>query len=203
MYTPNEFKPNNIEEVKKFIFDNSFGILLNQIDGSITGTHIPLELDIDTDGKDILFGHLSKANPQSQHLKDGDEVLAIFNGPHTYVSSSWYEKENAPTWNYIAVHVYGQIKILDDKTLMTCLRKLVNKHEKASQNPISLDDMSEQTLNQVRGILGFYIEINDIQATYKLSQNRNNTDYQNIIFELKKTKNPHSVEIAELMKTIR
>lgn len=200
MYIPKAFKHENLEDIKQFIFDNSFGILLNQVHHRVVGTHIPLELDVDTNAKDILFGHLSKANPQSQHLNDGDEVLVIFNGPHAYVSSSWYEKENAPTWNYIAVHVYGHIKIIDDKTLMTCLKKLVDKHEKASHNPISIDDMSEPTLNQVHGILGFFIDINEIQATYKLSQNKNDTDYHNIIFELNKTGNAQSIEIAEYMK---
>lgn len=202
MYTPSVFKNENLEDVKKFIFDNSFGILLNQVQGRITGTHIPLEIDIDENANDILFGHLSKANPQSLNLNDGDEVLAIFNGPHAYISSSWYQKENAPTWNYIAVHVYGRIKILDNKTLMICLNKLVNKHEKFSEKPISLDDMSEETLNQVQGVLGFYIEITEIQATYKLSQNRNKTDYQNIIFKLNKSGKEQSILIADYMKNI-
>lgn len=203
MYTPEEFKPKDLADVKKFIRHNSFGILLNVSNGSITGSHIPLELDVDDHAKHILFGHLSKANPQSHQLKNNDEVLAIFNGPHAYVSSSWYEKENAPTWNYIAVHVYGKIKIIDDKTLMSCLKKIVDKHEKSSQNPISMNDMSKQTLNQIRGILGFHIEIDNIEATYKLSQNRNDTDFKNIIFELNKTKKPQAIKIAKYMGRIR
>lgn len=203
MYTPEEFEPKDLADVKKFIRHNSFGILLNVSNGSVTGSHIPLELDVDANTKDILFGHLSKANPQSHQLKDNDEVLAIFNGPHAYISSSWYEKENAPTWNYIAMHVYGKIKIIDDKTLMSCLRKLVDKHEKSSQRPISIDDMSKQTLNQIRGILGFYVEIDKIEATYKLSQNRNDTDFKNIIFELNKTKDLNAIKISEYMRKIR
>ena len=89
-----------------------------------------MALDIDENGEDVLVGHMSKLNPQWGNFHDNEEVLAIFNGPHTYVSSSWYEKENVPTWNYIAVHVYGKIKIIVGAELLNSLRKLVDKYEK-------------------------------------------------------------------------
>ena len=202
MYTPEKYKPTKIEDIKQFIRDNSFGILLNYSDDKILGTHIPLELDVDR-GNDILFGHTSKANPQSKSFRNNDEVLVIYNGPHSYISSSWYEKPDAPTWNYIAVHVYGHIKLIDDRTLMDCLNKLVNKYEKASKNPISLKNMPPKTLSQTKGILGFFIEISEIQATYKLSQDKNDADYKNIIFKLQETNRSNSFEIAKQMKKMR
>lgn len=203
MFIPNYFKNENLAEVKDFLNQNSFGILLNQTDGKITGTHIPLELDTDENGDDILVGHIAKANPQAKFLKDGDEILAIFNGPHSYVSSSWYQKENAPTWNYIAVHVYGKIKIVEGEKLLDDLRKLVDKYEKNSKNPVSVDRMSAKTLEQVHGIVGFSIKISEIQAAYKLSQNRNDTDYHNIVNELEQNGSPNSKEVSVLMKTMR
>ena len=203
MYIPHHFKNENIEEVKAFLNANGFGILISQGDGKITGTHIPMELDTDENGDSVLVGHISKANPQSMHLKNEGEILAIFNGPHSYVSSSWYQKENAPTWNYIAVHIYGKLRIIDGHELLDSLIKLVDKYEKNSEHPVSVEKMSSRTLNQMNEIVGFSIKINEIQAAYKLSQNRNDTDYHNITKELEKTGHSDALGIAEEMKKIR
>jgi transcriptional regulator len=200
MYIPNYFKNENLEEVKEFVANNSFGILMSEVEGRITGTHIPMELDINKSGENILLGHLAKANPQSKDLWNNKEVLAIFTGPHGYVSSSWYQKENVPTWNYIAVHIYGKVKILDDKELLDSLRKLVDTYEVHSKDPVSVDTMSGRTLRQVNGIVGFSIKITEIQAAYKLSQNRNEMDFHNITKELKSTGNPSDIAVAKEME---
>jgi len=203
MYIPNHYKNENIKEVKDFLIKNSFGILLNQNKGRISGTHIPMELNTDKNGKDILSGHISKTNPQWNNFNDKEEVLAIFNGPHSYVSSSWYKKENVPTWNYIAVHIYGTIKIIEGDELLSSLKKLVDKYESNSENPVSVENLSEKSLKQINGIIGFNIHINEIQATYKLSQNRDDSDYHNVIEKLEKTKDSGSMEIAKEMRTKR
>ncbi len=203
MFIPNYYKNENIEEVKNFLNENSFGILISQSNGKISGTHIPMELDTDENGEDVLVGHIAKANPQTKNLKDKEEILAIFNGPHSYISSSWYQKENVPTWNYIAVHVYGKVKIIEGEELLESLTKLVDKYEQNSKNPVSVKKMSSRTLKQVNGIVGFSIKINEIQAAYKLSQNREETDYHNITRELEKVGDSNSIGIAEEMKKER
>ena len=200
MHIPNIYKNENIEEVKNFLKENSFGILINQTNGKLTGTHIPMELDKDENGNDVLVGHIAKANPQWENFKEKEEILAIFNGPHSYVSSSWYEKENVPTWNYIAVHVYGTIKIIEGDELFNSLKKLVDKYERNSENPVSVEKMSSRTLKQINGIVGFSIKINLIQAAYKLSQNRNQKDYHVIIDKLERTGDSISTEVAKEMK---
>ena len=202
MYTPSHYKNEDLKEVKEFIKQNSFGILVNQTNGRPWATHIPLELDIDGEGKDILVGHISKANPQWKAFTDNEEVLSIFNGPHSYVSSSWYKEEEVPTWNYIAVHVYGTIKILEETAVLASLHKLVDKYEKRSTNPVSLNDLSENTMKQIKGIVGFQISITDIQATYKLSQTRPE-DHPKILEELQKTNNPGSHTIASCMNHLK
>jgi len=199
MYIPHYYKNENIEEVKKFIEENSFGILVNQVDGKPWATHIPLELDIDDDGKEILVSHISKANPQWKAFEKEPDVLCIFNGPHSYISSSWYQEEEVPTWDYIAVHVYGKLTILDEEAVMQSLHKLVAKYEKTSKNPISLHNMSSKTLQQVKGVVGFKITVTDIQAAYKLSQTRQE-DHTQIIKELTETKKSNSIAIAEEIK---
>ncbi|SIR24680.1 FMN-binding negative transcriptional regulator [Maribacter ulvicola] len=199
MFIPEHYKNNDIEEIHDFLKNNSFGILINAIDGKPWGTHIPLELSKNTANKNVLIGHIAKANLQSKNLIDGDEVLCIFNGPHSYISSSWYEQEEVPTWNYIAVHVYGTVKIQTSDELLRSLHALVNKYEQQSEHPISLDKMSKKTMRQVTGIIGFEIEINDIQAVNKLSQGRSH-DHPKIIAELEKQGAYEKAVAAEMKK---
>ena len=200
MYIPEIYKNENQEEIRKFIQANSFGILINQANEKLCATHIPLELETNEEGKDILCGHISKENPQWNGFIDNDQVLAVFSGPHSYISSSWYDHENVPTWNYIAVNLYGKIKIIEGDAVIESLKKLVDKYEQNSENPIRIDDLSTKTMMQTRGIVAFEIEITKIQATKKMSQNRDQKNYENIISELEKTNTNQSIAIANEMK---
>ncbi|MDD2675221.1 MAG: FMN-binding negative transcriptional regulator [Flavobacterium sp.] len=200
MYTPEIYKNENQEEIKKFLQENSFGILINQTNGKLCATHIPLELETNEEGNEILHGHISKENPQWNGFIDNDQVLAVFTGPHSYISSSWYDHENVPTWNYIAVHVYGKIKIIEGEAVIESLKKLVDKYEQNSKDPVRVADLSKKTMMQTRGIVAFEIEITEIQATRKLSQNRDEKNHQNIISELEKTEDFQAIAVANEMK---
>ena len=200
MYIPDIYKNENQEAITAFLKENSFGILINQTNGKLWATHIPLELSVNKEGKTILEGHISKENPQWKGFVENDQILAIFSGPHSYISPSWYDHENVPTWNYIAVHVYGKIKIIEGAAVIESLKKLVDKYEQNSKNPVRIEDLSEQTMMQSRGIIAFEIEIEEIQAQQKMSQNRDNKNYQNIISELEKTNENHSIAVANEMK---
>ncbi|TKI82221.1 FMN-binding negative transcriptional regulator, partial [Bacillus wiedmannii] len=102
-----------------------------------------------------------------------------------YISSSWYEHEEVPTWNYQAVHIYGKASILDKEELIDELTTMLKKYEEHRKNPILWDKLSPALLEtELKGIVGFKIKVGDIQAAYKLSQNRNETDYINIIDKL-------------------
>ena len=199
MYTPEIYQNHNKSEIEAFLKANSFGIIINQTNGKLWGTHIPLEFE-EQNGQQILEGHISLENPQAKSLQNGDEVLCIFNGPHTYISSSWYDHENVPTWNYIAVHVYGKILLLNHEKTVQTLERLVDKYEMTSENPIAISDLSKQTMRQARGILGFEIIISEIQATRKMSQNRDQKNYDTIIAELEKTNINQNKEVAAEMK---
>lgn len=200
MYIPNIYKNENQEEINKFLEENSFGILVNQANGKLFATHIPLELETTKEGKNILFGHIAKENPQGEIFQENQEVLAIFSGANSYISSSWYDHENVPTWNYIAVHVYGKIKIMEGEAIIESLKKLVDKYEQKSENPVRIEDLSKKTMLQARGIIAFEIEITSIEAVKKLSQNRDKKNHQNIITELEKTNDNQSISIANEMK---
>lgn len=178
--------------------------MVSQVNGKPWATHIPLELDMNKEGKEVLVGHVSRGNKQWKDFDKNEEVMAIFNGPHTYISSSWYDHENVPTWNYIAVHVYGTIRIIEGDELLGSLKKLVDKYEAHSSNPVTVEGMSKRFLeSELRGIIGFEIVITDIQAAYKLSQNRDTNNKQNIVAELEQRGDHDSIQIAGHMKSYK
>lgn len=200
MYIADLFKNENQAEIEAFLQQNSFGILVNQTAGKLWATHIPLELDTNANGKTVLYGHVSIENDQWKGFAENDQVLAIFSGSHAYISSSWYDFENVPTWNYTAVHVYGTVKIIEGDLLLEHLKKLVDKYEAASENPVRVENLSKKTMMQTRGIVAFEIEITEIQASKKLSQNRDDKNYNAIISELEKTALPNAIDVASEMK---
>ena len=199
MHIPQKYKNENLSEVKEFLKENAFAILINQVDGRPWATHIPLELEIDAQGNEILVGHIAKANPQWRYFEQNREVLCIFNGPHSYVSSSWYKEEEVPTWNYIAVHVYGKLEILNATEVLGSLHRLVDKYERSSKDPVSVHNLSQKTMRQIRGIVGFKIVIDEIQAAYKLSQGREE-DHPRIIQELEEQQASGAKAISAKMK---
>ena len=159
-------------------------------------------LETDAEGNDILHGHIAKANPQWKNFQTDDEILVVFNGPHAYISSSWYNHENVPTWNYIAVHVYGSIKIIEGEELIDSLRKLTDKYEKGRKNAVSVDKLSDRTMRQVHGIVGFEIKVTEFQAAYKLSQNRNEEDYHQVIEKLEEMEDAQAKGVAGEMRKL-
>ena len=204
MYIPSAFRNVDLNEVKEFIKSNGFGILLSNSNQKILGSHIPLDLIEDENGNEVLSGHIAKANHQVEDISGtSSEVLVIFNGPHSYISSSWYDHDNVPTWNYIAVHIYGTIKIIEGEQLYKALNKLVDKYEKNMASPDSMDKMSPETLKQINGIIGFNISIKEIQAAYKLSQNRKDYDYHNVVKELENNGDENSLKVAKIMQEKR
>lgn len=198
MYTSKLNRNENTEELHEFIRKNGFGILISSVAGKPWASHIPLLLS--ADGKK-LSGHLARGNKQWKEWNDESEILAIFSGPHAYISSSWYDHENVPTWNYIAVHVYGKLKILSDQELLQSLKELTDTYEKQSVQPVSVEKMNPDYLKkEMLGIVGFEIEITKMEAAYKLSQNRDTQNHESIIAELEKRNDPASTAIAQEMK---
>jgi transcriptional regulator len=125
----------------------------------------------------------------------------MFQGPNAYISSSWYGHEEVPTWNYQAVHVYGKASILEKDELIEELTVMLEKYEKHRKNPVLWNKLSPQLLeSQLKGIVGLKIKVGEIQAAYKLSQNRNEADFIKIIDKLQNEGNPNSKQMAELME---
>jgi transcriptional regulator len=188
-------------EIISFIQKNAFATLITQVNRRSLATHLPFVLDQNEPGKAIISGHIAKANAQWKSLPDQSEVLVIFQGPHAYISSSWYNHENVPTWNYLSVHVYGKIKIIEGEELLAHLKKLVDTYEEGRPNRVSVEGMSEAYLQgQIRALVGFEIQITEVQASAKLSQNRDQTNFENIITELSKGNFDLDQKVAKEMR---
>lgn len=203
MYIPKYFKMNDYEEVLSFMKEHAFVTLVTTQNGIPIASHIPVHL---SEKNDTLFitGHLAYGNPQWRILDQETNVLIIFQGPHAYISSSWYQEENVPTWNYQSVHVYGDTKLLDDDDLRYDLKSMMLKYEQGRENAYtSKERMSRLIEKELPGVKGFKLKVTDIQAQNKLSQNRKTEDYMNIIEQLPKEQTMNSTEIAHQMSRLK
>jgi transcriptional regulator len=201
MYIPRRYEEKDKETVYSFIRENSFAILISVLEGRPVGTHIPLQLETGEDGKDALVGHISLGNEQKHTLTDGASVLAIFPGPHAYISPRWYTQMNVPTWNYLSVHVYGRVRLVQGQALREALSRLVDTYERYLPHPVHMEEIPEKMLEgDLRGIVGFRILIDEIQAASKLSQNRDEQSYRQVIDRLEEGNESARAVAAEMKK---
>lgn len=169
MYLPKHFRIDDEETIRAIMREHGFAILVSRHRDELFATHVPLALS--EDGR-MLSGHLAKANPQWHDL-EGQRVLVIFQGPHTYITPAWYETERAvPTWSYVTVHAYGKASLIDDpETLRRSLRELVQTYEPAS-SPYRYEALPEDYLEgMTRGVVGITVRIDRLEAKAKISQN--------------------------------
>ena len=190
MYTPKAFKEERPEILRAAMERISLATLVT-VGAQIGASQLPLILDKSEEGADMLVGHLARANSQ---WKDCDgRALAVFLGPHHYISPSWYPtkaqtQEVVPTWNYISVHVRGEITFFDDEArLHALLEKLVQRHEAGRELPWSISDAPGKYIaRQLRQIVGFTLRISSIEGQWKLSQNKGLADYNGVMEGLRK-----------------
>jgi transcriptional regulator len=199
MYLPNHFKESDPERLAALLRDYPFGMLVTMRDGLPFVSHIPFLYERRSDGVSVLLGHVAKANPQWRDLAQNQTALVVFQGPHGYVSPSWYESPGVPTWNYAAVHVCGKARVIDGAD---ALEKLVEKFtaifESTQQNPWQPNLSGERRAQLLGAIVGFEIEVQEMQGKFKLSQNRSAADQHSVIDHL--SQSPLTSELAELMK---
>lgn len=203
MYIPHRFRNTDVVAVKAFLGPHSFGVLVNTVEGKLWGTHIPLELDVDPAGRDVLYGHVARANPQWRAFGPGRDVLAIFTGPDAYISSAVYAAPDTPTWNYVAVHVRGEVELVEGEETREVLRRLLAKYEQGSAHPVTLEGLPERVQHLVHGIVAFKVVIRDIEAAFKLSQNRDAADHAAVVAALEARGGPGASGVAEAMRATR
>src|SRR5678815_5111017 len=142
----------------------------------------------------------SRANPLWKTFVNNPEVLVIFQGPHTYISPTWYNHVNVPTWNYQAVHVYGRPQLVTEyEEAYQLLKRLIDRHERSGH--YKMESLPQEFVEkEIKGIMAFRIAVTRIEANYKLSQNRNDEDYRNIVSHLEEREDELSHGVAEAMK---
>ncbi len=202
MYSPKLYREEDRQKILEFIRQNEFATLVLFDGEKPVASHLLLE--VVEDGERVnIYGHMSRANPLWKLFESDREVLAIFQGPHTYISATWYDHVNVPTWNYISVHAYGRPSLVTDHDEMyALLSRLVERHE--ANSAYRMDTLPQDFVEkEMKGIAAFKIEVTRLEAVFKLSQNRNDTDYQNIIIELEKRKDELSTQVAQAMRKNR
>lgn len=201
MYLPKLYREEDHVRIVEFLKGNGFPALVSHDGEKLVATHLPVEIVENADGSLTVLGHMSRANPQWKSFGE-QEVLLIFQGAHTYISPRWYNHVNVPTWNNMNVHVYGKVRMLEGEELYALLSDLVKKHE--STTGYSMEGLPADFVEkEIRGVAGFALSVTRIDAAYKLSQNRDDESYTNIVRELEKRSDDASHEIAHEMKQKR
>ena len=202
VYTPKQYRMNHDEAVQ-MMKTYPFALLITVEEQRPLATHIPVEIR-EEEGKIYATGHIAYGNRQNKTLENNRDVLLIFQGPHAYISSSWYEGEEVPTWDYLAVHAYGTARLLTTNELKSALAVLLEHYEAHRENGRVWNTFTPGKLErEMQGIVGFEIEITDIQGSAKMSQNRNNTDYKSIVGELEKSNIQEENLVAEWLREQR
>ncbi len=183
MFIPSSFRVEDSETLAKFMEQYGFATLVTVHNGVPFASHVPLLLDRTAN---VLLGHLARANPQWQSFATGTESLAIFAGPHAYISPSWYATAPAvPTWNYTTVHVYGTPRLLSDERTREVVDATVRKYEDSRVTPWKNEMPDEFRRKLLAGVVGFEMPLTRIEGKFKLGQNRSPADQAGMLAGLR------------------
>ena len=202
MYTPTQFSEADQERIEKLIRDHGFATLVSVTADAPLVTHAPLQMDR---ARNVLIGHLAEANPHAAALQNGALMLAIFHGPHAYISPTWYRDENprvpnVPTWNYAVVHVSGRVTRIDgDGAKWLIVHDLAMQYEADAAAPWDARGLLAHS-GKLGAIVGFEMAIERIDAKFKLSQNRSVADQQGVISALQGGDSSEAQATAGLMR---
>jgi transcriptional regulator len=202
MYVPQAFREDEVPTLRALMRQYSFATLITQHDDGPFASHLPLLVQEGTGPYGTLVGHMARANPQWRHFDTGKEALAIFQGPHAYVSPSWYGTHpSVPTWNYATVHAYGVPQCVDDpEAARALLNELVQTYEAPLPQPWTLERSGELVDNLIRAIVAFTMPITRFEGKYKLSQNRSLDDQHRVVAALQAQGDPIGSDVALLMR---
>ena len=202
MYIPAAFRESDTTKLHEFMRQHSFALLTSHGERGLVASHLPLLIEPARGPFGTLVGHFAKANEQAADA--GTEVLAVFSGPHAYISPTWYETPNTvPTWNYVAVHATGVLRLIDDKSkLADILEQIVARYEGSRPQPWPFDAGTDFHQKLLDGIVGFEIEITRLEGKWKLNQNHPDERRQRVITALKEAGGEDNLAVAKLMEAI-
>lgn len=201
MYVPPHFAESDPDTLHAFIERHSFGLLVSPVGGEPFATHLPFLLDRAAGPHGTLVGHVARANPHWRELA-GQTALAVFSGPHAYVSPTWYEAENVvPTWNYAAVHAYGRPELVDDPDgLLEIVCRSVAFYEAGMPRPWVLDTSGAFVDRLLPQIVGFRIRVERLEGKWKLNQNHPAERRERVVRALDAQGGDDAHGVAELMR---
>ena len=189
MYTPSSFKETDPNILFEFVEKYNFGLLFSQHTGSPMVTHLPFLVDPNRGKKGVLSAHFARANKHWKHINDSDELLIVFQGPHTYISPSWYvNRGDVPTWNYATVHIRGTATVIHEEELLHKMAtKLTHFHENQTESDWKLSEVSKKEYQaELKAIVGIEIEISQMEGKFKYNQNKPVEDQLKVIKNLDK-----------------
>jgi len=201
MYIPRDFRLDDRDVLFEHMASNNFATIVTAQDGSLVASHLPFVVDREAGESGTLTAHMARANGQWQTLRGDQEALVIFQGPHAYVSPSWYETHpSVPTWNYLTVHAYGRPRLIEDETrVRALLHDLIAQHE-APDSGWTMESAEEYVAKMLRNIVAFEILISRLEGKAKLSQNRDETDRDNVAAKLSASSYEVEREVGDLMR---
>ncbi len=204
MYVNKFNRETDLQKIVAFIQENSFGTLITAPDGLPQASHLPFCLEKSAEDTYYVTAHMSRANSQWRQLKLDKEVLVVFGGPAAYISPRWYDHINVPTMNYIAVHVYGTPQLIhDEEEIYQMLKKQIAQYEGEHVQEYNITTLPPAFYkNETKALVAIKIPLSRIEANFKLSQNRDEKNYRNIIEELEKLPDAGSNKIALYMKEV-
>jgi transcriptional regulator len=174
LYVPKHFRIDDRAALLAFVEKYAFGTLVSSGPGGLHVSHIPFVVDRGDDGSARLLGHVARGNDQWEALEGAQHVVAIFQGPHAYISPTWYATHpSVPTWNYAVVHAHGKARLMDEAGLHDLLMRLSGTYEAPNAKPWRMSELpADYVSKMLKAIVGFEIEIERLDGKFKLSQNR-------------------------------
>lgn len=203
MYIPKHFREDDLAVLQKVMRDYSFATLVStREDGVPIATHLPFVYEPEPAPYGTLKAHMALGNPHWRVFQEERDSLVIFQGPHTYISPSWYEVElSVPTWNYATVHAYGRPRIITDHAeLYEHLKTLIATHEAQFPNPWPFQLPADYVEKMMKGVVGFALEITRLEGKFKMSQNRSPNEQKRVIEELSSSADSTTCEVAAVMR---
>lgn len=205
MYMPASFREDDLLTLQSIMQSARLANIVMATSEGLISTPMPLILAPEEGAFGTLYGHIARANKQWT-LKSTAQALAIFMGPDAYISPSWYPSKQehhkvVPTWNYVAVHAYGDIEFFDsEERLLDVVVRLTNKHEQTRAQPWAVSDAPEAFIkSQLKGIVGVRLPLSSIEGKRKMSQNRSEQDRQGVVSGLSKSQDRLDQEVAKLI----
>ena len=208
MYIPQHFQEERPDVLARAIREIQFALLVTAVDGDYVASHVPMVLK-NADGALTLEAHVARPNRHWTVLGSRPAALAVFQGPHTYVSPSWYESKRqhgkvVPTWNYVIVHAHGALEVVEDRDwLLAHLEDLVAANESGRDQPWAISDAPADFVDAMtRAIVGLRLTVRRLEGKWKMSQNRSQADRLGTMAGLSASADPQDQAVAAIMQAL-